>query len=473
MPLPLTCLFISRTCYRLLRQVCWRMSLPAVLSVSVSVFLLAHPAHATGSVIPPATDHTLHPSPCTQTRYTTTATAYAAPIRFGNVTFASAHLQPPGTLLASTVVPPTDFGYSVANANSILWKCDASVLSQLYYLVSTNGDSRYGGHNEIGQADGLSDVYGTWYKNVGLRQTVDGVPVSRYWRKVPLKNYEHLKEAGREMIVIRLKHVPALHAELYRVSAPVPLLGTSAACGGPQLDPTAQGVLYLCGMPNAYISLAGPGLIHDQVGEDANVHYLHWGHNNGFAYRMYRGTTLFRHASCAVRNTTAHVTFPSVARARMQAGGEVSARFSVQLVCDDAVVSGTRSGQASIGIQVSPGAWRAAQQLGLVNSDGGVRALVSDQYGRDAALAQGVGIRLQTDRGQPLLFAGQANSAHVNPVNAGWMPVLHEAQKLGASSAAGHSVYQRSFTAVLHHLPGHAVTTGRIQATAYIMVKVQ
>jgi len=341
------------------RRLLWRVILPVLI-------LLLPAASATAK------------TGCEQTGYTGTATRYAAPIRFGNVTLASAHLQPPGTLLASTVVPPTDYGYSKANADTILWICDASVLPQLHFLVSTNGDSRYGGHNEIGQADGLSDVYGTWFKNVGLRQTVDGVPVSRYWRRVPLRDYDRVKTGKRDLIYIRLKHVPALHAELYRVSSPVPNKGASAACGGIEKDPASKGIVYACSMPNAYISLVGPGLRHDNAGEDSSTRFVSWKNDNGFSYRMYRGSTLFQHASCAVRNNTPHVMFPTVTRAHMQAGGEISAPFNVQVECEDAAVSGTGNGQVSIGIQVSPGAWRAAQQLGLVTSDGGVRALVTD-----------------------------------------------------------------------------------------------
>lgn len=65
------------------------------------------------------------------------------------------------------------------------------------------------------------------------------------------------------------------------------------------------------------------------------------------------------------------------------------ADISVQIECSDDVNSGTTGGQTTIGIQVSPGAYRAAQGLNLINSQGGVMALVSDNYGVDPTLATG------------------------------------------------------------------------------------
>ena len=68
--------------------------------------------------------------------------------------------------------------------------------------------------------------------------------------------------------------------------------------------------------------------------------------------------------------------------------------FNVSIECSNQVTSGTASNQTAIGIQTSNGAFAAAQQLGLVNAQNGVTALLSDNY-TDAQSAKGVGIFLK------------------------------------------------------------------------------
>jgi len=414
---------------------------------------------------------------CQRNRRLQTEDHYAAPIRFGRVTLTSPYLQPPGSLLASVVVPPTDYTATGANADTVLWRCDASDLPNLRFLVSTNGDSRFGGHNDIGRPDGLVGVYATWFDNVGLRLTMDGVTVTRYWKSVPLASYATSHVNGKDVIDIRLQDIPPLHAELYRVSQITPNAGRSSTCSSLNArKPTASGTPYDCQFPNAYIQLAGygSGREHDLEGEDHNTRHKFWRADNGFAYRLYGAATLLTRTSCAVRNATPHVKFPPVTLAQMQAGREVSVPFNVQIECNNAAPSGTGRNQVTIGIQVSPGAWRAAQTLNLVNGAGGVAALVSDQYGLDAALAQGVAIKLKNaDTGNALLFAGQGNTTGGNPISAGWYPIRRGSQKVGASDTEGYSHYQRHFIATLHKLPGQTVTAGRIHATGYVVVKVQ
>jgi len=402
---------------------------------------------------------------------------FAAPIRFGRVTLTSPYLQPPGSLLASVVVPPTDYTATGANADTVLWRCDAADLPSLRFLVATNGDSRFGGHNNIGRADGLTSVYATWFDHVGLRLTMAGVEVSRYWKSVPLASYATNHINGKDVIDIRLKDMPPLHAELYRVSTLTPKAGASGVCSTlNNRQPTASGTPYDCARPNAYVQLAGygNGAEHDAEGEDSNTRFKFWGRDNGLGYRLYHTATLVARTSCAVRNAPAHVKFPPATLAQIQAGREIAVPFSVQIECNNAAQSGTGRNQVTIGIQVSPGAWRAAQTLNLVNGAGGVSALVSDQYGLDPALAQGVAIKLKNaDTGNSLLFAGQANAPVSDPINAGWYPIKRGSRRIGASETEGYSHYQRHFIATLHRLPGQAVTAGRIHATGYVVVKVQ
>jgi len=414
---------------------------------------------------------------CQRTTHLKADTHHTAPIRFGRVTLTSPYLQPPGSLLASVVVPPTDYTSTGANADTVLWRCDAADLPNLRFLVATNGNSRFGGHNNIGRPDGLIGVYATWFDNVGLRLTMDGVVVTRTWKSVPLAGYAAHTVRGKSIIDIRVKDVPPLHAELYRVSQITPKAGYVTTCSTlNQRKPTASGTPYDCPRPNAYVQLAGygSGAKHDLEGEDSHTHFKFIGAHNGFGYRLYHAATLVARTSCAVRNAPAHVKFPPATLAQMQAGHEIPVPFSVQIECNNAAPSGTGQNQVTLGIQVSPGAWRAAQALNLVNPVGGVTALVSDQYGLDATLAQGVGIKLKNaDTGNVLYFAGQSDTPSTTAANAGWYPVRQGARKIGASTETGYTHYQHNFTATLHRLPGRTVTAGRIQATGYVVVKVQ
>lgn len=98
-----------------------------------------------------------------------------------------------------------------------------------------------------------------------------------------------------------------------------------------------------------------------------------------------------------------------------------------------------------------PGAYRAAQGVNLINAQGGVMALVSDNYGFDATLATGVGITLRNSvTQQPMVFVAQPGITGIGPSgeNVGWYPVLRDAKNLGPS-VSGYTHYLHSYTAVL------------------------
>jgi len=415
---------------------------------------------------------------CTITGSSQTEDARTARIAFGRINLSSSYLQPPGTLLASIVVPPTNYTYGGANAETILWKCDLADLPNLYFLVATNGDARIGGHNLVGIPDGLSDVYATWFEYVGIRQRMLDVTFTRYWKPLPLQGYDTGREGNQDKIYIRLKHIPPLVAELYRVSDRPPPPGPRengfdyADCN-PEAKPTPSGRTYTCTQPNSYIQLVGPGIAHDEIGEDSDVRFDFWGADNGFGYGLRATTSFSNTASCVVRTATAQVRFATVSVQQMSAGTQITAPFSVQIECSDASISGTASGQTAIGLQVSTGALAAAQTLGLVNSAGGVDYLLSDQYGSDG-IAGGVGISLYGSDHQRRYFLGAGASGFNHPKGpqAGWNPAIQGAVAIGSSSP-GYGNWRIDYSAILERLPGVPVTPGKIHATANVLVKVQ
>ncbi len=134
--------------------------------------------------------------------------------------------------------------------------------------------------------------------------------------------------------------------------------------------------------------------------------------------------------------------------------------------------------QAALGFQVSSGAYNTAKTLGLVNSNDGVSLLLSDNY-NDANIAKGVGISIAyaNNSGTPLTLIGQNISN--DPLNkiymgsrAGWYPVLDNAVYAG-SSRSGYTNYNYDFIATLKKIQGQSVTTGKIRATATVLVRIQ
>ncbi|EJD6475828.1 fimbrial protein [Providencia rettgeri] len=411
---------------------------------------------------------------CTNTLVTQTEDGYSALLPFGRVNMTDTYFQPVGSVLASIVVPSTSYKHGGATASSILWECDKADLPDVYFLVATNGDDRDGGFFDIGGPDGLTDVYGTKFAYVGLRQTMAGVSITRTWKKVPLQSYT---ETSNGKIQIKLADIPPLQAELIRISSLLPISGSASAfCGTTQYRASSTGTNYACNQPNSYIQLVGPGLIHDQIGEDSAYRFLFWGADNGFGYRM-QNSSLSNNATCVARNATPYVLFPTVPTQALNDLQTREAQFSVQVECSDAVSSGISGGQTAIGIQVSPGAFKAASNLGLINAQGGVQMLLSDNYETDPNIAKGVGISLYNSSTQKkLVFLGQPDYSSSTPwasgTNSGWYPVLEGAQPMGPS-IAGYSYYQQQYTAVLGKIPGQTVTAGRVYATAYVIVKVQ
>ncbi|WP_288440944.1 fimbrial protein [uncultured Pseudomonas sp.] len=413
---------------------------------------------------------------CTQTGAAQTEDNRTAIIPFGRINITDTHLQPVGTLLGSVVVPPTNYTFGGANASTVLWTCAQTDLPSLYFLVATNGDDRIGGFWETGAADGLSGVYATWFEYIGLRQVMQGVTLTRYWQRVPVTTYA----VSGNNIQIRLQDIPALQAEIYKISSLPPTSGAASNFCGNMGAASAGGTNYSCIQPNSYIQLVGPGLTHDNIGEDSAYRYNFWGVDNGFGYGMRTGSSLSQNATCVARTATPLVLFQSISAQQLQEGAEVQANFNVQIECSDAAVSGVNSGQVAIGIQASPSSFNAAKALGLVNSSGGISALVSDNYGNDSTLASGVGITVRNSTsGVDMLFVGQPGltgntdyASYPSGSQAGWYPVLQGASRIGAS-ISGYSYHMQSYTAKLSQLPGRLATPGKVKATAYVLVKIQ
>ena len=415
---------------------------------------------------------------CVRTKYADTGPSLQAPINMGNVHLSHLHLQPLGSLLASTVVPPTNFSATGANANTPLWTCDFADRNSLLFLVAVNGIDRVGGNHRASK--GVSPdqlVYATYFKHVGARLSMNGVTLSRTWTAVKVPSYENV---DNKKIHIRLGDVPPLLAEFYKIGD-FPDRGASpfeecSALGSFGLAEATAGIAnYDCGVPSAYIQLSGGGITSDAMGNDSATHRAGIGGLNGFAYGFKNAATLTLHNTCMVKNFSTSVNFPPISVQELTTGDTRQENFSVQIECGPNVASGVATGEMAIGIQASAGALAAAANLGLITGTGTTPYLVSDDYLTDTNVAKGVGISLkhaQTQRN--MLFLGQnLNSGAGTSGDSAWYPVLEGATPNVASATHGLQRHTHVFTATLSRLPGHNVSSGKVRATAYVHVRVQ
>jgi len=405
---------------------------------------------------------------CQTTGITQTEDERAVKLSFGRINLSHPLLNPEGTVLSSIVAPPTEYRFGGATSDSVLWICDKKDVEsgQVKFLAATNGDSRFGGEFEL-----IPGVYGTWFDHVGIRQTMNGVQLTRFWQEVPLQNYETVGDK----VHIRLGNLPILSAELIYVDSHVPESGWYNCAGYPTAPTNSkEGLNYSCNQPSSYIQLYGPDIPHDEPGEDSReFHWDFWGADNGFGYTLWNSATLSANPTCFVQSATPQVQFPTISVSELENGGEAIGSFSITLNCASSTVSGSGSGETAIGLQVSEGAFNSAQQLNLVH-DGGVDYLLSDQYGQ-AGISTGVGIALEDSDGNQRRWVGHPGTVgighHRGPL-AGWHPVLWGSKQIGHASPDNY-LLQMDFNAVLKKLPGHNASAGKVKATAHVLVKVQ
>lgn len=415
---------------------------------------------------------------CDRTYAINAADSYATPIEFGTLNLSSAYLQPTGSVLGHTVVPPSHLGIA---PSTVIWTCDAADLPNIYFLVATNGDEPFGGHVEVGEADGLSGVYATWWQYIGLKQSMNGVVFSRYWKKLDIKNYA---VAANGRIQIRLMDIPPLEATLYKVSS-LPVYSRGSFCythmitDGTYKSGTLAGttIKAACNQPSAYIQLGGNSNVTfpwtpDKEGSDSNTNY-HFFSAYGIAYGLNTSSSILSRAeTCVARNATPTVNFPAIAATQLRAGATSEANFNVEVECSNTANSGTASNQVAIGFQPSSASYANAQKLNLINANGSSEYLVSDDYTNPQS-AKGVGVKIQnSSTGTNMLFLNQY-AISGGGASAGWYPVLEGNPSPIGSQQAGYTSYLQQYRAVLTKIPTLDPIPGKVKATATVVVKVQ
>ncbi|HEA6326763.1 TPA: fimbrial protein [Escherichia coli] len=392
--------------------------------------------------------------------------ACGASLNLGNIGLMNVNYQPVGTVLARSV-----FRLVPAIRNSdperVLYQCDLADKDSIYEVFATNGDSNVGGAWDMGDYHFQTYFPFTALKLVHMRS---GKPFTRIWQQVPLTEYE----VSGNKILIKGKHFSPISAELIRTGtnerkAAYASWGCPAAAADNYTGP------YNCNQPNGYVVFKGPGMDVPEAGKDSYNHFDTWFTGRYMAFGMNTSpvATMTQNLSqgCRVDSYTSNVSFPAISPAALSQGQSVSAPLSVTLECSSgaSVISGVDNGQISLGFQASYPAWLQAQQLGLTSSDGTSDYLVSDHYNMDTTLAKGVGIQLNTELGNKVSFLGWHDLSNSS---IGWRPVLEDAHQINSNDKASR-MYQRNFTARLTKLPGKGISAGRIDATAYLLVRLQ
>lgn len=379
--------------------------------------------------------------------------------------------QPYGTLLAGSTVPFTAYGQPGGySAETVFARCQAT--DAVYEMYSTNGDNLYSGWYPDGDSNGnslgLQSAYRTAWPNVLLRLTnlSTGQYITYTWQQRPLTG---LDVDSRGYVLIKAKNLSAVRAELF--SAP-----PETSISFP-FSATAKSQIYNYSQPAAYIALKGPGLSYPNVGQPhSGGNWNGWYYDYPGAISLYNNVTLKRYQTCSVINVTPVVLFPSISVGELNAGIKRVKPFNIQFNCQTgATVNSTAANATAMGFKVSPGALAASSGLGLINANGGLSYLVSDNYGQPN-VAAGVGVRIYRNNTPINLLANENSANGASTANAqGWYPAVGPASQLIGTSG-GINRYTETFSASLEKLSTGtqpAVTPGKVKATAQLVIRVQ
>ncbi|WP_028631744.1 fimbrial protein [Pseudomonas parafulva] len=383
------------------------------------------------------------------------------------VNVSDSSFQPHATLLASAVAPFTQYG-SVAgfDPEHVLFRCEQQ--DEVYEMFSTNGNNLYSGWyrggDSVGNTIGLQHAYSTAWANVLLRLThLDtGQYFTSTWNERRLTG---LDRDSRGYQLVKAKNLSAVRAELF--SAPYNRRYSRYA-------PTAPSTLYRYAQPAAYIAIKGPGIGSPRVGQPHFGNYAGWFRNWPGSLGLYNRVTLKRYPTCAVTSVTSHVNFARISVEEINTGASREVPFVVAFKCQQDAVSSTAPNATALGIKVSSGSLAASSSLGLINQNGGVSYLVSDRYGQPG-IAQGVGIRISRGGAAMNLLTREDSAEGIASGARGWYPVIGASSNL-TGSANGIALYSEVFHARLEKLQvgtQPAVTAGRVEATAQVVIRVQ
>lgn len=392
------------------------------------------------------------------------------PLTFGPITLQPAEFMPSG-LIGSTTASVGQAQAFPKGGDQLLYTCDLSDEGKTYENFATNGDSNVGGN--IGNGEG---VYQTYFPFIGIKliRNSDGKVFSRYWQQSPISGH---KEGNK--LNFYASDFSSVTAEIYRLPAtlrggdPVAKWG----CDGPAKD-TASGIAYSCTQPNGYTVFVGPGWNDDRnitPGSDSNTNWGGFGYSNWIGFGMvYSAANTFKQSpwGCRVLDYTKTVDLPPVTVSALKSGVITGKDFTVTYRCGGPSINYFINQRVGVGLNKISVAFKTNNPR-PANAPGNSQwmpYLVSDNYGQDG-YASNVGIAVTPSGSDPTttLF-GFITNAYTDDFT-GWFSLLEGELTRSVNSASQVDITSQYFASYAVLNPDDAITPGKVDATAYIVVR--
>lgn len=388
------------------------------------------------------------------------------PLVFGPITLQPTEFMPTG-LIGSTTASVGQAGAFPQRGDQLLYTCDLADEGKTYENFATNGDSNVGGLNGNGEG-----VYQTYFPFIGIKITrnKDGKVFSRYWQQSPISGH---KEGNRLNFYAR--DFSSVTAEIYRFPATYRGGGNKFGCGDPAED-TANGISYKCTQPNGYTVFVGPGWNDDRKitpGSDSATNYDGFGYSNWIGFGMvYSPANTFTQSAwgCRVLDYTNPVILPKVTVSDLKSGVKTGRDFEITYRCGGPLINALINQTAGVGPDKISVAFRTTNPR-PANAPGDSQwmpYLVSDHYGQDG-YASNVGIAI-TASGSDTPF-GFITNAYTDDYTKGWFSLLTGEVNRARNSNSQVDITSRYFASYAILNAADTVTPGKVDATAYIVVR--
>lgn len=384
------------------------------------------------------------------------------------VNITTSAFQPDGTLLAHGSASFLDMGAETYAADQVLFRCDAADGNDLFEFYAVDARNWYSGLHEDGARGGLvPSGYRTFHNGMLIRLThaASGNYFKSTWQSRRLTG---LERDGQGKILVKAKNFSGVQVELIRFSNE----SFSGGVGG-------TGPYPLSG-PSGHVAFKGGGISSGlSVGASSATAVDGWPYLWPGAINLSTRITVQRAATCAVTSVTPNITFPLITVSELDGGGHRQLPIDIDFQCLTGSLpaelrspfqSGTAAGRTAMGVLIPPANHQSAVAEHLVLSAGGVRFLLSDNYGLPGVTG-GVGVELSYATGGTMYFLGN-DQATGGGISAGWYPVLDGASRTHNESG-GVTRFTKRLNAILKKIPGKTVTPGRFNARAQVVIRVQ
>ncbi|WP_296651907.1 fimbrial protein [Paraburkholderia sp.] len=367
-----------------------------------------------------------------------------------------------GDLIGSGTATVDDMGYSGAggyNGNQILFRCSPDSSASMFEFFSTNGDNDNAGGTDVSKLTGIPGTYQFPEKGIASRVTnVDtGQVVKHTWQARLMTGLDTDKQGW---FLVKVKNFSRYKVDLFQCKA----------CKS--FEQNAQPIAYVAFKGGASGNIPSQYL---KIGDDHRYNYDGWHHYwPGAIHPKQNLKVRTDKVTCAVRNTTPVVRFPTMSVAELERGEKITLPITINIQCENGfskLSSGLNANQTAMGILAREENVGYAKKLGLVTGGSAVSDLLSDGYGKKN-VAQGVSVTLtRPDKG--IVFFLTNRYVTMGGYKDGWYPVLQDTTQTGSDN--NWDYYTRTVNATFEAFrpKQEKVTAGKYNATAEVVISIQ